>query len=165
MLPYVAIGVLGVVLYMYNNTGTSSLLTDTGGFQNPVPGACVTSPYGERSAGMHYGVDYGVGAGTAVLCAHSGVVYAAFDAGPGTGLFIGVGWDGGTGQRGPHIEYMHLSELLVKTGESVTRGQVIARSGATGGDFGDHLHVEYKDPAGNYVNPPWEVENPSRRCT
>ena len=49
--------------------------------------------------------------------------------------------------------YMHLSRFDVKEGEHVKRGQVIAKSGATGRATGPHLHLsarwdgEYLDPA------------------
>ena len=41
---------------------------------------------------------------------------------------------------GLYSTYSHLSETLVGKGENVKRGEVIARTGSTGGVFGDHLH-------------------------
>jgi murein DD-endopeptidase MepM/ murein hydrolase activator NlpD len=48
--------------------------------------------------------------------------------------------------------YLHLSELQVKEGERVTRGQIIGLSGATGRVTGPHLHVAVRWQ-GIYVNP------------
>ena len=41
---------------------------------------------------------------------------------------------------GLYTTYSHLSEFLVKKGDKVKKGEVIARTGSTGGVFGDHLH-------------------------
>ena len=41
---------------------------------------------------------------------------------------------------GLYTTYSHLSEFLVKKGDRVRKGEVIARTGSTGGVFGDHLH-------------------------
>lgn len=41
---------------------------------------------------------------------------------------------------GLYTTYSHLSEFKVKKGDKVNKGMVIARTGMTGGVFGDHLH-------------------------
>ena len=40
--------------------------------------------------------------------------------------------------------YMHLSEVLVNDGDTVSHGQLIAKSGDTGYTFGAHLHLSIK---------------------
>ena len=41
---------------------------------------------------------------------------------------------------GLYTTYSHLSEFLVKKGDKIRKGEIIARTGSTGGVFGDHLH-------------------------
>jgi murein DD-endopeptidase MepM/ murein hydrolase activator NlpD len=48
---------------------------------------------------------------------------------------------------------MHNSELIVKVGDHVEKGQIISRSGSTGYSTGPHLHIALLDSEGNYVNP------------
>jgi murein DD-endopeptidase MepM/ murein hydrolase activator NlpD len=55
--------------------------------------------------------------------------------------------------QGVFSSFVHLSEILVKEGQSVKRGEAIARMGATGRVTGPHLHwsIKYRgipvDPA------------------
>jgi len=69
---------------------------------------------------------------------------------PADGEIIWAGWRGGYGlsiRMEHHIHgdkyvtgYHHLSEVLVKAGQRVRRGEIIGRIGATGDATGDHLH-------------------------
>ncbi|OCT11571.1 peptidase M23 [Paenibacillus pectinilyticus] len=65
------------------------------------------------------------------------------------GKVIEVGYDDEHGNhiivdhsRGIETEYMHLNKMLVKRGESVTKGQQIGLVGSTGRSTGSHLHYE-----------------------
>lgn len=49
--------------------------------------------------------------------------------------------------------YAHLSKSLVKKGDKVERGSVIAISGNSGKSTGPHLHFTLTDPDGNKVDP------------
>ncbi|MDE5811487.1 MAG: M23 family metallopeptidase, partial [Muribaculaceae bacterium] len=50
--------------------------------------------------------------------------------------------------------YAHLSEILVKPGQKISRGDLIGKVGSTGKSTGSHLHYEvrFKDVPQNPVN-------------
>ncbi len=82
----------------------------------------------------HTGLDVAIGTGTRVLAPSDGVV---LDLGDyyfcGKTMFIDHG-------NGLLSLFCHLSEHTVKVGDSVRKGQAVARSGATGRASGPHLH-------------------------
>jgi murein DD-endopeptidase MepM/ murein hydrolase activator NlpD len=83
----------------------------------------------------HMGTDFAGATGAPVRAANRGVVRIV-DA-----FFYGgnvVYLDHGTGLT---TAYLHLSEQLVAAGDTVERGQVIGRVGATGRVTGPHLHL------------------------
>lgn len=94
-----------------------------------------TPPSGEP------GTDYSVGKGTAVVAATSGVIADRKDTtSTATGRYLALQADDGN-----YIRYLHLESSAVPVGTRVTRGQVIARSGASGfgseNGYGAHVHV------------------------
>jgi murein DD-endopeptidase MepM/ murein hydrolase activator NlpD len=95
----------------------------------------------------HYGLDFRVPTGTPVAAMNGGtVLIARFLYYEGNCVFIDHG-------QGLLTLYFHLSELKVKEGDLVKRGQEIGLSGGTGRATGPHLHVavrwqgDYLDPA------------------
>jgi murein DD-endopeptidase MepM/ murein hydrolase activator NlpD len=95
----------------------------------------------------HYGLDYRVPTGTPVLAMNQGtVLLSRFLYFEGNCVMIDHG-------QGLLSLYFHMSELKVKEGESIKRGQVVGLSGGTGRATGPHLHVAvrwqgvYLDPA------------------
>ena len=111
--------------------------------QWPAVGYRITQYYSWR----HTGVDIANKVGTPLYAAADGVVEKS-------------GWNsGGYGNmilldhpNGMKTRYGHASKLLVKAGEHVTRGQVIALMGSTGRSTGPHLHFEVYVGSGR-VNP------------
>lgn len=99
----------------------------------------VTDGFGWRthpvtgSRNFHEGIDIGVPEGTPIAASRSGKVTMAEWYG-GYGLTVRVDHGGGVVSR-----YSHNSALLVKVGEAVSAGQIIARSGNTGVSTGPHL--------------------------
>lgn len=107
----------------------------------PVDGP-LTSHFGWRrlrigGSNMHYGIDIDADTGDPVVAATAGTVTF-------------TGWMGGFGQLvvieqdGAEYYYAHTSELLVRQGQVVEAGQLIARVGTTGRVTGSHLHFEVR---------------------
>ena len=117
----------------------------------PVSGV-VTSACGEREnpilqkQEVHDGLDIAVSEGTAVVAVKSGMGTEVRTSATYGKLLRYETTDGYT------ILYAHLSEILVKKGESIKQGQVVAKSGNTGLSTGPHLHYGiYRD--GTLLNP------------
>ena len=82
----------------------------------------------------HLGADFSVPEGTPVKAPADGVVIlAGFHFFAGGSVYIDHG-------LGLISMYFHLSEINVKAGDKITRGEVIALSGKTGRVTGAHLH-------------------------
>jgi len=109
---------------------------------SPIAGKLPSTPYkklGKRwSKGYHTGIDYAVPTGTDVHAIADGVIVKA-NWGRSYGVQLVCQIDGGW------IIYAHLSATLVKPGDKITAGQVIAKSGNTGNSSGPHLHVELRN--------------------
>ncbi|TAG03620.1 MAG: M23 family metallopeptidase [Betaproteobacteria bacterium] len=87
---------------------------------------------------FHEGVDFAAETGTPINAAASGkVIYAEFHAAYGKNVDIDHG-------NGLVTRYAHASELFVKEGDLVVRGQRIAKVGSTGRSTGPHLHFEVR---------------------
>jgi Peptidase family M23 len=89
-----------------------------------------------EAGSYHSGIDIAVPAGTPVLAPADGIVILASDHAfilEGNLLMIDHG-------MGLNSALMHLSRIVVTTGQSVKRGQIVAYSGATGRVTGAHLH-------------------------
>jgi murein DD-endopeptidase MepM/ murein hydrolase activator NlpD len=112
----------------------------------PLPGAKVISPYGSRGGRRHTGVDLKTVNKDNILAAFDGEVVFS---GPfsGYGNLIRIRHDNGL-----ETYYSHNSKNLVKVGEQVKAGQVIALTGQTGRASTPHLHFETRI-GGQAVNP------------
>ncbi len=120
----------------------SSLLGNTPSIW-PVRG-WVTSEFGMRddpftgASTMHHGLDISTPDGKPVMSPAAGTVAFTGDRG-GYGKVLVI--DHGLGVTS---FYAHLSEVLVKAGDSVKRGEHIAAVGNTGRSTGPHLHYEIR---------------------
>jgi len=120
----------------------------TGGkFSWPVTGPLLSS-YGPKDNGLHNdGINIAAPAGTPVLAAEDGVVAYVGDELAGYGNLVllrhGDGWV---------TAYAHNADIRVVRGQHVTRGQVIATVGATGGVTTPQSHFEIRKGS-DVVNP------------
>jgi murein DD-endopeptidase MepM/ murein hydrolase activator NlpD len=122
-------------------------------FVSPISGSYVSTGYKTGgaiwSSGSHTGIDFHAASGTTVTAVGSGTVVEA-------------GWGGAYGNNivikmndGSYTQYGHLSSISVSVGQSVTPGQRIGLSGATGNTTGPHLHFEARTSPeyGSDINP------------
>lgn len=112
----------------------------------PLPGAKVISPYGNRGGRRHSGVDLKTVNRDNILAAFDGEVVFS---GPfsGYGNLVRIRHDNGL-----ETYYSHNSKNLVKVGDQVKAGDVIALTGQTGRASTPHLHFETRIN-GQAVNP------------
>jgi murein DD-endopeptidase MepM/ murein hydrolase activator NlpD len=110
--------------------------------EEPVKGGRIGSPFGYRidpitgHSALHTGLDFPADIGTPILAAAGGVVVIQeFHNAYGNMVEIDHGNDLIT-------RYAHASEVLVKKGDIVKRGHLIAKVGTTGRSTGPHLHFE-----------------------
>jgi murein DD-endopeptidase MepM/ murein hydrolase activator NlpD len=112
----------------------------------------MTSNFGVRvdpftkQLAQHSGVDFVTPSGTQIVASGDGTVIKA-GSDPAYGNFVEIAHGDGFISK-----YAHNSKLLVKPGQVITRGQVIALSGSTGRSTGPHLHYEVHQN-NSYLNP------------
>ncbi|AVZ75739.1 peptidase [Streptomyces lunaelactis] len=122
-------------------------------FVSPISGSYVSTGYQAGgavwSSGSHTGIDFHAASGTSVHAV-------------GLGTVVEAGWGGAYGNNvvikmndGSYTQYGHLSSISVSVGQSVTPGQRIGLSGATGNTSGPHLHFEARTSPeyGSDINP------------
>jgi len=111
-----------------------------GEFIWPMVGSSITQKWGVRSVfgTIHSGVDMAAPIGTTVVAAGDGIIlHSGFEGGYGYTVVIQ--------HQGTLItRYAHLSQTILKKGDKVKRGQLIAFSGNTGQSTGAHLHFEIR---------------------
>ncbi len=140
------------------SSSSKSTYVYTGGQLNwPVPSRAASSsslssgyvsrnrPIG-RGSEFHTGYDIPASYGSAVVAAEAGtVIYAGWMSGYGNTIMINHG-------NGLVTLYGHNSSLTVSKGDTVSRGQQVAKIGSTGNSTGNHCHFEVR-VNGSHTNP------------
>jgi len=98
----------------------------------------ITSPYGMRSGGKHFGVDFRVKVGDTVRSIFCGKVRVAkYDKAYGYVIVI-------RHYNMSETVYAHLDKILVRVDQDIVVGQTIGLGGNTGRSSGPHLHFEMR---------------------
>lgn len=160
-----------IIAAAYEAVRDTAMMVDT--FRYPVEKKTITSPYGTRRVfngqlrSFHGGLDLRAYEGTPLYAAQSGVVKLAqnlFFSGNHVLLEHGMGI---------HTGYSHMSRLYVKTGDEVSRGQLLGLSGSTGRVTAAHLHwtvnvngvgvspLQFTEILAMLYQKPVEVRNPN----
>jgi murein DD-endopeptidase MepM/ murein hydrolase activator NlpD len=136
----------------------SSSKIESGYYIRPVIGR-VTSPYGSRRGGFHYGVDFGNSRGTPVVTSASGVVVGVVSSCKEGSRYCGHSYGNYIKVEHPNgmtTMYAHLSKVNVSVGMEVSQGQTIGTLGNTGRSTGPHLHFEIINTNGATIRPPFK---------
>lgn len=98
-----------------------------------------TSGFGPRWGRLHGGVDYAAPIGTPIPSQSNGVV-----------SFAANGWNGGFGnlvkvKQGIYEHfYAHMSRIMTRAGQRVSKGSILGLVGSTGDSTGPHVHYELR---------------------
>lgn len=111
-----------------------------------------TQGFRSRFNPQHSGIDIAGSIGTPIRAAAAGVVtYSGF---------VNSGYNYGLGNMveirhsdGTITRYAHTSRLLVREGQQVAQGELIALMGSTGNSTGPHLHFEVQRSGGGFLDP------------
>ncbi len=142
-------------------TTVTSKTKDKYAWKSPTKG-WLSSPYGwryhpvKKKNKFHAGLDLAAPKGTAIHCVAPGrVIYAGYRGGYGKLVIV-------SHENGISTRYGHCSQILVKNGQIVKEGQLIAKVGATGVATGNHLHFEVRKN-GKTQNPANYIKNLSKK--
>jgi murein DD-endopeptidase MepM/ murein hydrolase activator NlpD len=121
-------------------TGTTGASNTS--FRWPVKGKVIQGFGPKQGGGQNDGINLAVPEGTPIKAAEDGVVAYAGSELKGYGNLVLV-----RHSNGFVTAYAHASELAVKKGEAVKRGQVIGKAGQTGNVASPQLHFEVRKGA------------------
>lgn len=145
-----AASLLVPALYLQTAVAAGSLAVH---FMAPLHTGRISSVFGERhnpitgKQGFHTGVDIAAPTGTPILAPADGTVAFVGHKKPAYGLMLVI-----RHADGYRTVYQHLQVAMVKQGESVTTGMVVAKVGNSGDSTGPHVHLElYRH--GKLLNP------------
>lgn len=108
-------------------------------FQYPVDSPRISSRFGRRWGRLHGGIDFATPVGTNIYASAAGTVtFSGWNSG-GYGYLVIISHGNGV-----QTYYAHNSSLACSVGQTVSQGQMIAKSGNTGRSTGPHCHFEIR---------------------
>lgn len=112
----------------------------------------ITSPYGKRGSGFHYGCDYGTYLKNLPQYAiEDGEVYSKGYEPNAAGYYVWVKYP----RINKRFLHCHLQKAVtLKKGEKVQRGTLLGYTGTTGNSTGIHLHLGVRDLTTNAYEDP-----------
>ncbi|CAM4024508.1 M23 family metallopeptidase [Kibdelosporangium persicum] len=131
----VAVVVAAVAYHHTNNPTTGADAVPSGRYVAPTDGR-LTSGYGPRSGGPHYGIDIAAPQGTPIRAVTDGTV---IEAGPASGFGL---WMRLRHPDGTVTVYGHMHTIDQPHGADVAAEEQIATVGSRGQSTGPHLHFE-----------------------
>lgn len=130
----------------FNKTDWRPLISSRFGYRiDPV--------YGGKA--FHNGIDISFPTGTEINSVSEGTASVGYDA-DGYGKYVTITYIYNNNTE-ISFTYGHCNEILVTDGQTVKKGDVIARVGSTGKSTGSHLHLTYKIDGKEY-NPEFYLE-------
>lgn len=108
-------------------------------FRYPVASPRISSRYGRRWGRLHGGLDFSLPVGNNIYASAPGTVtYSGWNSG-GYGYLVIISHGNGV-----QTYYGHNSSLTCSVGQTVSAGDIIAKSGNTGRSTGPHCHFEIR---------------------
>lgn len=126
----------------------------------PVPNLGNYRLDGTENSGSHPGIDIKAPIGTPIRAMANGIIYKTGNQKTGFGLFVSISHVGvpdpsNTSKKTTLISnYAHMSQILVKEGDLVKKGQIIGKVGNTGMATAPHVHFQI-DRADAPFHPYW----------
>jgi len=117
-------------------------VSGSGRFTWPLPGVnSISSYYGMRWGRLHSGIDISCSGvyGRTIVAADAGTVTSVKNSPSGYGLHLIINHG-----NGYTTLYAHCSSIMVSAGQTVSKGQAIAKVGNSGRSTGPHLHFEIR---------------------
>ncbi len=108
-------------------------------FAYPVSSPVISSRFGQRWGRKHQGVDFSAPTGTNIYASAAGTItFAGWNSG-GYGYLVIISHGNGV-----QTYYGHCSSILCSVGQTVSKGDLIAKVGSTGNSTGPHCHFEIR---------------------
>lgn len=128
----------GTIENNVSNTENNMKKNNSLGLAEPLKNSSIITKFGKSNGIEHMGIDLKAELGTNIVASTSGTVVFSGNRGS-YGKFIIL--DNGNGVE---TYYAHCSELLVNTGDTVNKGDIIAQVGMSGQAKEPHLHFEIR---------------------